>query len=227
MLTGTVIIMLFRLVALTIGFTLHELGHALASVYLGDPTPRLQRRLSLNPLRHLDPTGALAMFLMVTMGWFFAWAKPVQIDPRYYPNFRRGMILVAAAGPLMNFIIALMGAALYGILIQLGIVSPLFSTFISILIIWNLVLMVFNLIPIPPLDGGKILAMLLPGPTAFRYLTWGEQWGLGVILALIFIDLFIPGLPISPFTLWFRAWFAALYYLLELVVPVPLPQPML
>jgi len=222
---ATLLIMLFRLVALTIGFTLHELGHALASVYLGDPTPRLQGRLSLNPLRHLDPMGAVALFLMVTVGWFFAWAKPVQIDPRYYPNFRRGMILVAAAGPLMNFIVALMGAALYGIFNQLGMTGPLLSTFISILIVWNLVLLVFNLIPIPPLDGGKILAMLLPGETAFRYLTWGEQWGLGVILALIFVDLFIPGLPFSPFSLWFKGWFSGLYYLLDLLVPAPLPRP--
>ncbi len=225
MFEATLLIMLFRLVALTIGFTLHELGHALASVYLGDPTPRLQGRLSLNPLRHLDPMGAVALFLMVTVGWFFAWAKPVQIDPRYYPNFRRGMILVAAAGPLMNFIVALMGAALYGIFNQLGMTGPLLSTFISILIVWNLVLLVFNLIPIPPLDGGKILAMLLPGETAFRYLTWGEQWGLGVILALIFVDLFIPGLPFSPFSLWFKGWFSGLYYLLDLLVPAPLPRP--
>ena len=153
-----------RIITLLIAFTLHELSHAVTAVQLGDDTPRRMGRLTLNPLAHLDPIGSL---LLIFAG--FGWAKPVQINPyNLRTNPHMGMAIVAAAGPISNFIMALIAAIPF----RLGLLSPFGAGSVGLLptpagflldfIEINLLLMLFNLIPIAPLDGSKILAGFAP-----------------------------------------------------------------
>lgn len=151
------------LIVILVCLPIHEFGHAWAAVKLGDTLPLYQGRYTLNPLRHLDLMGTV---LLALVG--FGWAKPVQFNPyalRKAPNMRAGIFVVASAGPLMNVLLAALAAVPF----RLGLVSvrdigfnqPLATILFTLLSI-NLVLAVFNLIPVPPLDGSKILAMLLP-----------------------------------------------------------------
>ncbi len=151
------------LIIVLVCLPIHEFGHAWAAVKLGDSLPLYQGRYTLNPLRHLDAVGAL---LLALVG--FGWAKPVQFNPyalRKAPNMRAGIFVVAAAGPLMNVLLAALAAVPFrlGLVPVRGIFSsqPLAVLLYTLLSI-NLVLAVFNLIPVPPLDGSRILAMLLP-----------------------------------------------------------------
>ena len=163
----------------------HELAHAWVSTKLGDPTPRYEGRLTLNPLAHLDPIGTL---LMIFTG--FGWARPVGVNPMYYKDRKKGMALVAVAGPLSNFAMAFAGI-LIGLLlafagIALGWSVNVVDTIIDIMNLFairNLGLMVFNLIPIPPLDGSKILGMFLPNRTYYNMLQY-EQYSLILIMVL-------------------------------------------
>jgi len=153
---------LSRVIILLIAFTIHEFAHAYTAVQLGDDTPRQLGRLTLNPIAHIDPIGAL---LLIIAG--FGWAKPVPVNPYNLRNGpKMGMVVVAAAGPFSNFVMA----ALAAIPFRLGIVPdigggtfiPTLSNFMVDFIYINLVLMLFNLIPIPPLDGSKILRGFAP-----------------------------------------------------------------
>ena len=146
------------LIIILVCLPIHEFGHAWAAVKLGDSLPLYQGRYTLNPLRHLDVFGTL---LLALVG--FGWAKPVQFNPyalRKAPNMRAGIFVVAAAGPLMNVLMAVLAAVPFrlGLVSVRGPVAVILYTLLSI----NLVLAVFNLIPVPPLDGSRILAMLLP-----------------------------------------------------------------
>lgn len=168
----------FSVIALVPAFVLHELAHAWTAVRLGDPTPRLQGRLTLNPLKHLDPIGTL---LLVWRG--FGWAKPVQVNPYNFSNPRRDHAVVAAAGPLSNFLMALLAAL---VLVRLPGASRA-STAASLLAVFfyiNVSLFVFNLIPIPPLDGSRILAGLLPQrqADAFDQL---ERYGWAILMLIL------------------------------------------
>jgi Zn-dependent protease len=172
---------IFRAVALLVAAPFHEFAHAYAADRLGDPTPRRAGRLTLNPLAHLDPWGTL---LLVLTG--FGWAKPVPIDPGHFPNWRRGLITVAAAGPLANVVLAL----LFGLPFKLGLIgpgSPLGRPLLFIVFI-NAVLAVFNLIPVPPLDGSKILIGLLPGQLGIAYARL-QNYGVLILIALIYFRL--------------------------------------
>jgi Zn-dependent protease len=159
----------------------HELAHAWVSTKLGDPTPRYEGRLTLNPLAHLDPIGTL---LMIFTG--FGWARPVGVNPMYYKDRKKGMALVAIAGPLSNFAMAFVGILLAvllsvfaGGIVGFGTVSSIFVKFAFM----NLRLMAFNLIPIPPLDGSKILGMLLPNRIYYNVLQY-ERYAMILILLL-------------------------------------------
>lgn len=146
--------LLISVPAILIAITIHEFSHGLAAHMLGDPTPQRQGRLTLNPLPHLDPLGTL-MLLVAKFGW----AKPVQVNPYYFKGDRqRGMLLVALAGPLSNMVVALLGAILYNLFGAQGYLDGFIGALISI----NVYLALFNLIPVPPLDGSKILLGLLP-----------------------------------------------------------------
>ena len=156
--------LIFLIPILLISLSFHEFLHGYASYKLGDPTPKVSGRLTLNPLAHLDPIGSLV--LLVTRR--FGWAKPVPINPRYYDNPRRGMMIVGMAGPGANIILALVFSAVIKLIINYSLGSyasnftNLLLQFLLMAILINLSLAFFNLIPVPPLDGSKILRGFLP-----------------------------------------------------------------
>lgn len=188
----TLTVLFFRALALLVAAPLHEVAHAYAADRLGDPTPRRLGRLTLNPIAHLDPLGTI-LLLVFGLGW----AKPVPIDPGNFPNWRRGLIVVAAAGPLANVILAL----LFGLPFKLGLLTPVspfsLGELLLTLVIINAVLAIFNLIPVPPLDGSKILIGLLPGSLGVAYARL-QPYGVLILLLLVFFRLtgYIVGLPL-------------------------------
>ncbi len=168
-----------------IALTGHELAHAWVSSKQGDPTPRYEGRLSLNPLAHLDPIGTL---LMIFTG--FGWAKPVSVNPMYYKDRKKGMALTAIAGPIANFIMAFAGILFGTLLLVLGSILSWNDTVMYMinLIFYlfayrNLCFMVFNLIPIPPLDGSKVLGIFLPNRTYYNILQY-ERYAIILIMLL-------------------------------------------
>lgn len=179
MLSGSPEQILGRLIGLVAAFTIHEWAHAKAADVMGDPTPRGLGRLTLNPLAHVDPVG---LFLLFLAG--FGWAKPVPVNPYNFADPRRGMMLVAAAGPLSNVVLAYLTLALTQILGP-GVIPFGSLGYIALqqFYLFNLVLAVFNLLPIPPLDGSKILAGLLPRSGLVDSL---ERYGWVLLMLLIF-----------------------------------------
>lgn len=168
-----------------LALSVHECAHGWVSSKLGDPTPRYQGRLSLNPLAHLDPVGTL---LMILTG--FGWAKPVQVNPNYYKNTKKGMALVAAAGPLSNFLMAVIGMILLTVFSCITLFMTSGTSVMKIVymvlqrfILLNINLMVFNLIPIPPLDGSKVLGMFLPNDIYYKMLQY-ERYSMIIIMLL-------------------------------------------
>ena len=170
--------------------TLHEYAHGWVADRLGDRTARMLGRLSLNPLRHIDPVGTVLVpaVLMLFGGFLFGWAKPVPVTPQNLRKHPHAMAWVAAAGPVCNVLQAIVWAALIRLAVAehelLGwVADPLRLMGIAGIMI-NLALAVLNLLPIPPLDGGRIVDALLPGPLSARY-SQLEPWGLWIVLALI------------------------------------------
>lgn len=169
--------------AVLIALSLHEFAHGLASYALGDPTPKADGRLSLNPFRHMDLWGTL---LLLFVG--FGWAKPVSVDPRYYENPKADMAKVSLAGPFMNFVVAFVAIFLMGIMAKLNIPMNMISRYVYTLLQYialiDIGLGLFNLIPIPPLDGSKVLLAVLPEKYYFSYMRF-EQFGMIFLLLLI------------------------------------------
>ena len=181
------------LVPAMLGIILHEVAHGWAAARLGDPTARSMGRLTLNPLPHIDPVGLLCFVLTSLSGAFvFGWAKPVPVDPRYFRNPVKGMMAVALAGPLTNFLLAIAFALLLTLVLHAvpmafleswgGTEYLLKSLQVGVLI--NLSLGWLNLLPIPPLDGSKVVAYFLPRHWAWRYLRV-ERWGFVILIVLI------------------------------------------
>ncbi|MBI3576456.1 site-2 protease family protein [Candidatus Gottesmanbacteria bacterium] len=173
--------------ALVIAITIHEFAHALAAEHLGDPTPRLQGRLTLNPLAHLDPIGTIMLILV-----HFGWGKPVVFDPFNLRHPRRDAAIISLAGPVSNLVLAtvcaialhlLFFSGLSRITYHVSLITLFLSGFLPTLITLNVVLAVFNLIPIHPLDGFKIVGGILPKEYAR---SWYELEGYGMIF-LIFL----------------------------------------
>lgn len=149
--------LVISLPAILLALSVHEFAHGYVAYRLGDMTPKYQGRLTLNPLAHLDLIGTLMLIFA-----HFGWAKPVMVNPNSFRgNRQRGMLYVALAGPLSNVLVALIAAILYNLLIKYN-VSYFWILLVQYLIIIDVSLAVFNLIPVPPLDGSKILAGLLP-----------------------------------------------------------------
>jgi Zn-dependent protease len=172
---------LFFAPLLLISLTVHEFSHGFVAWLCGDPTPKYAGRLTLNPLKHLDLLGTLTLFLTQAIGW----AKPVPINPNYFRNPWRDMALVAVAGPLSNLILALLFAFTLQALEALSS-SPSASSFQKMLYLGarvNLALSIFNLLPIPPLDGSKIIVKYLPREYRYNYLRL-EMIGFFIILFL-------------------------------------------
>ncbi|MGA2111845.1 MAG: site-2 protease family protein [Anaerolineales bacterium] len=185
-----------RVLTLLVAFTLHEYAHATVATRLGDSTPGYYGRLSLNPLRHLDPLGSL---LLVAFG--FGWAKPVPVNSNNLrPSPRAGMGIVSLAGPVTNVLLAFVG----GLPFLLGLASPEFlpttrvlptpAFFLSQFVVLNIVLAVFNLIPLSPLDGEKVVGSLLQGEAA-RSFEQFQRWGPLVLLGLLFL---LPLVGVDP-----------------------------
>ncbi|SDO75281.1 site-2 protease family protein [Desulforhopalus singaporensis] len=175
---------------LLLALTLHEFAHGYIAYRLGDPTAKSLGRLTLNPLKHLDPLGTIAFFFIK-----FGWAKPVPVNPGYFRNPKRDMLWVALAGPATNLGLAVISALLAKGLWLLASTIPYSSLAEAILVpvngmliasVWiNLVLCIFNFLPIPPLDGSRILAGLLPNRLAASYIRY-ERYGFILILILAF-----------------------------------------
>jgi Zn-dependent protease len=196
---------------LLFAMVLHEYAHGWVANRCGDPTAKLQGRLTMNPLAHIDPFGTVILPLLCLLmpgGFFLGWAKPVPIDPRLMRQPRRDMALVAVAGPAMNLALAIGSALLFALLISIDPTigsywsksedtSPpdtwhtMFLLPIAVMSVYsvliNVLLMLFNLLPIPPLDGGRILTSLLP-PTAAMALRRVEPYGMFILVALIIFD---------------------------------------
>lgn len=170
--------MLLTLPIVLLSLTVHEFAHALTANVLGDPTPRWQGRLTLNPLAHLDPIGTLVLILTRRFGW----AKPVPINPAYFKDWRTGMALVGVSGPLANVVLAFIFALPYRLDIRLPYHLDLIA-YLAILI--NLGLASFNLIPIPPLDGSRLLLAFLRGKNLYIYHQL-ERYGQLILLILVF-----------------------------------------
>ncbi|NTW71287.1 MAG: site-2 protease family protein [Eubacteriaceae bacterium] len=165
---------IYILPALLISITFHELAHGYTAYKLGDPTAKDMGRLTLNPLKHIDPAG----FLMLVL-FKFGWAKPVPFNPNYFKNRRQGTLLVSLAGPIANVIIAIIAIIAVFIFKDFGL------NFFSMLIQFNIFFAIFNLLPLPPLDGSKILASLLPEKIEAYFYEY-EKYGYVVLLILAF-----------------------------------------
>jgi len=173
-----------------LALTVHEFAHGYVAYRFGDPTAQEQGRLTLNPLSHLDPIGTIAFFII-----HIGWAKPVPVNPGYFKNPRKDMLWVALAGPAVNMVLAVFSALAIKIVWFIAETIPYSSMAEAILVplnevlmasVWiNLVLCIFNFLPIPPLDGSKILAGLLPPDLARSYASV-ERYGFAIILVLAF-----------------------------------------
>ena len=196
-------------VSLLVGLIFHEYCHAVVANRLGDPTPRRAGRLTLNPRAHYDPLGTSLIFLVG-----FGWAKPVPVNPNYAANPKQAMLLISLAGPASNLVMATLAA----VPIRLGLVpfwhpfvasasaeqwaaiwtrtpGDLIGLFLGTVVLLNVLLGVFNMLPIPPLDGSKVLMGLLPEPLSREYRKL-EPWGMGILMLIIFAP-FLTGGSVS------------------------------
>lgn len=181
--------LLLTVLAIVPAMCFHEYAHGWVSYKLGDPSPKYDGRLSLNPVHHIDPIGALFLIF-----FNFGWAKPVMVNPRYYKNPKQGMALVALAGPVANFILALICLIVTNVIVKttggsVGIGLYYVYQFFMLSALVNVGLGVFNLIPLPPLDGSKILGMFLPAKYYFKFMQF-EQWGFVLLFALLAVGAF-------------------------------------
>ncbi|WP_196594596.1 site-2 protease family protein [Pectinatus sottacetonis] len=173
--------MIFGIPGLIIALTIHEYAHARVATYCGDFTPRLQGRLTLNPLSHIDPWGLIALFF-----FRFGWAKPVMINPRNFRDMRRDEILVSLAGPASNIITAVIAGILCAFFYKFNYMPNWLYQVLFMIIIYNVNFAVFNMIPIPPLDGSRILMNILPYNLARQYIQI-ERYSLAVFIIFILL----------------------------------------
>lgn len=195
---------IFSITILIFSVIIHEVSHGYMAEMLGDPTARLSGRLTLNPMKHIDPVGSIIVPLITSLaGFTFGWAKPVPYNPYNLRNKRQGEFLIAAAGPASNLLVAL----IFGTILRFAASSisdgasaaglTPFITIVSYIVIINIVLAVFNLIPLPPLDGSKLLLAFLPNQYGrVRYLleAYGPVW---ILIVVFFLWQIVS--PVIPF----------------------------
>ncbi|MCL2058428.1 MAG: site-2 protease family protein [Oscillospiraceae bacterium] len=203
-----ILIMLYRLPVLLISFMTHELAHALVAYRCGDTTAKDAGRISFNPLRHIDPFGALMLLIAG-----FGWAKPVPINPEKFKNKKAGIMLTSIAGPFSNIILATLFYIVYSVYYVKARPAPFMpftsNALVAVAILYqfyavNISLAAFNLIPIPPLDGSKVLFSLLPEEIYYKYILRYERYGMIVLMALSFSGYLMVVLgPVIDFILMF------------------------
>ena len=187
------------------GIVCHEVAHGWAAHKLGDPTAKYLGRLTLNPIKHIDPMG-LAVFVMTALAAPFAigWAKPVPVQPRYFRSPRQGMVLVSLAGPAANLLVAFLCALILklsvnlessGLVVAPSVALEFLQTSAQLGIIINCALAWFNLMPIPPLDGSHVLGGFLPAPLAARYQSLGKY---GMIIVVVLLATGVVGKVLLP-----------------------------
>lgn len=182
---------------LLVGFPVHEFAHAATAYLLGDATAKHFGRLTLNPAAHFDPLGGLMLVLSVLVGGFvIGWAKPTPVNPANLRDRRNGEVVVALAGPVSNFLMAVVGAAVVRLVVGLEIAIPAaLGTILLLFVFYNVALMIFNLIPVPPLDGSTLLFRFLDPRTAWQLRPILNQYGFLMILVFVFT----AGRPIAGF----------------------------
>jgi len=180
------VITVFSLIVLLFSVIIHEVAHGSVALYLGDPTAKYAKRLTLNPLKHLDPIGSVALPLLMLLftggqGPIFGWAKPVPINPYNFKDQRWGELKVSLAGPATNFAVGI----LFALIIRFFSLPESLFLFFSIISIYNFLLALFNLVPIPPLDGSHILFSLLSDKYR-NFKIFLQQYGLFILVFFIF-----------------------------------------
>ena len=175
---------------LVFSMSLHELAHGLVAYRLGDPTAKMKGRLTLNPIKHMDPLGTAMFFItaIIPGGFIFGWAKPVPVSPYYFKSRQRGMMVVGLAGPLTNFALAVVFAVILNLLEpalnQPGAWREWLFTLLLLALQVNVVLGVFNLIPVPPLDGSRVVGGFLPR-RAYDVWVSIDRYGIFIIIILL------------------------------------------
>ena len=172
-------------VFLLVAFPIHEFSHALAAYRLGDSTAKLFGRLTLNPFAHFDPVGGTVLAISMVVGFGIGWAKPTPVNPHNLRFGRWGEAIVAAAGPFSNFVMAAAGAIPLRYIYAAGLEVPFLEGVLKLFVALNLLLMIFNFVPIPPLDGSKVLYAFLDPRTAFQVRPFLEQYGFYILLLSI------------------------------------------
>ena len=179
--------LIIKLVALVLSIVFHEVAHGYAAYRLGDPTARDANRLTLNPLAHIDPMGSVLLPLILVFTGspvLFGWAKPVPYNPGYFRNVKKGVMIVGAAGPAANLALAAVAATAFRLFTPTGVLGLLL---VQVCLI-NVILAVFNLIPIPPLDGSRIVVGFLPPDLARGYFRL-ERFGFLIIFGLLWLGM--------------------------------------
>jgi len=185
---SSIIIVVYQVIVLVFSVIIHEISHGFVAEELGDDTARRAGRLTLNPIPHIDPFGSILLPLILSLfpgGIVLGWAKPVPFNPLHFKNMRRGSMFVALAGPVSNLLLAGIFALITRGIVFFGFLDLLFIIpFLKVIIVLNIVLAVFNLVPIPPLDGSKVLFYFLPRRME-RIQMLFEQYGFFILILFI------------------------------------------
>ena len=191
-----------------IAMVVHEYSHARVAVAMGDMTPRLMGRLTLNPKAHIDPIGLLMLFIV-----HFGWAKPVMVNPRNFRDMRKGEVLVALAGPASNLVVAFLTIVFMLLYARLGLpTTDGFFTVMDYLVIININFALFNILPLPPLDGSRVLMTVLPGRWAYEIMRL-ERYTFIILIALFVIGPFGKLLAMASLKIrWLMVHFMALFF---------------